>query len=885
MRLHLSLAAALLIPQLLAAEEPKLDAYGDLLPAGAIARLGTVRLRHTDFTSQLAFLPDGKVLISVGEDGTLRHWDAATGKELKRIQLYPRIAGSQIGKRSAASGMNWSVGYGGANPRLVRFTAEGGVIAVDKGEVEFLDTTTGKEIRKIKPDLAAWTPVLSADGNFWAGASGNNTISIWNVQTSERRATLGISQSDGFFRKISLSADGRLVAAARTATNPDGNKMILTVHAVESQKEIYRSEFLDQEGNNPTELLFSPDGRFLAWDPSYNSIQLLEIADGKVLRELRGKDEPAGLKQFVLAAEGKSLVAYNRGENAVRIFDTATGKETRKFAGPQPIRHSTGWLRREAIQRGMALSSDGKRLALSTDGQNIRLLDMESGKELEFSGHQAQVDHVAFGSTGKTLSSWGSDGTVRTWDLTTYKEVGCGRVAAFSEDFAVSPDGRRAAVSQEFALSLRSATTGGEIRSIRTPKSPFLTFAFTPDSRTILFQGVTETELLLGFYDTATGKEIRVVPMNLPTPVLEKDNLVMAISSVACPQYSPDGSMAAVLVNSSTLGLYDSETGRERARIEPAGRRPILGTTFAPDGKAIALDLGNEILALWEIATAKERRIYGRNPADAPVELNKTNFPHTKQFAAVFSTRAAAGAAISPDGRLLAQSCYDGSIRIWATMTGKELGKLTGHDAYVSALAFSPDGKTLASGSRDTTVLLWDVSGYPAKSKPEAKAVDVAARWADLLSPDAAKAFDSICLLVVAPDKTVPFLKKNARPAIAPDTVAIQGFIADLDSEEFEVRKQANEELTKLGEAAIPLIRTALQGDLSPEARKRLEALLAKEPRRLPTGETLRSLRAIEVLEMIGTPEAKTVLEGLAKGSPGATVTQAAKESLQRMKR
>jgi hypothetical protein len=181
--------------------------------------------------------------------------------------------------------------------------------------------------------------------------------------------------------------------------------------------------------------------------------------------------------------------------------------------------------------------------------------------------------------------------------------------------------------------------------------------------------------------------------------------------------------------------------------------------------------------------------------------------------------------------------------------------------------------------------LLWDASAFAAKTKPEAKAVDAAARWPDLLSPDAAKAFDSMCLLAATPDKSVPFLKDNARPALTPNSAAIQRFIADLDSEEFEVRKKANDELTKLGEAAVPLIRTSLQGDVSPESRKRLEALLAKEPWRVPTGETLRSLRAIEVLEMIGTAEAKSVLEELAKGTSGATVTQAAKESLQRMKR
>jgi hypothetical protein len=203
----------------------------------------------------------------------------------------------------------------------------------------------------------------------------------------------------------------------------------------------------------------------------------------------------------------------------------------------------------------------------------------------------------------------------------------------------------------------------------------------------------------------------------------------------------------------------------------------------------------------------------------------------------------------------------------------------------VTTLAFSPDGKALASGSRDTTVLLWDVSSLAAKAKPEFVAVDSAARWHDLLSQDAAKAFDAMCALVGSPDKAVSYLKEHARPAVTADAATVKQLLADLDSEQFDVRKMANDELTRLGEAVVPLVRKALEADVSPEARKRLEALLAKEPRRVPTGETLRSLRAIEVLEMIGTVEAKTVLQLLAKGTPEASVTRAAKAALERLAR
>jgi hypothetical protein len=261
-----------------------------------------------------------------------------------------------------------------------------------------------------------------------------------------------------------------------------------------------------------------------------------------------------------------------------------------------------------------------------------------------------------------------------------------------------------------------------------------------------------------------------------------------------------------------------------------------------------------------------------------------------KQFGAnspavLYSARPAAGIAFSPDVRLLAHSLVDGTVIIWDIAARKELMQLKGHRGYVPTLAFAPDGKTLASGSRDTTALIWDVSSLSAKTKSQAPAVDAAASWADLISDDAAKAFDAICTFAAAPDKTVPYLKEHARPAIGAEAATINRLIADLDSDQFETRKKANEELTKLGEAAVPFVRKGLEASPSAEARKRLEALLAKEPWRVPTGETLRSLRAIEVLEMIGTAEAKSVLTQLAKAPAEASVTRAAKSALERLER
>src|SRR5438045_1305431 len=76
------LAAALGVA--LADDKPATDVHGDPLPAGAVLRLGTVRFRHK--SSSVAYSPDGKLLASGGHDNTIRLFEAATGKEVRRLK-------------------------------------------------------------------------------------------------------------------------------------------------------------------------------------------------------------------------------------------------------------------------------------------------------------------------------------------------------------------------------------------------------------------------------------------------------------------------------------------------------------------------------------------------------------------------------------------------------------------------------------------------------------------------------------------------------------------------------------------------------------------------------------------------------------------------------
>jgi hypothetical protein len=156
--------------------------------------------------------------------------------------------------------------------------------------------------------------------------------------------------------------------------------------------------------------------------------------------------------------------------------------------------------------------------------------------------------------------------------------------------------------------------------------------------------------------------------------------------------------------------------------------------------------------------------------------------------------------------------------------------------------------------------------------------------WAALAGADPEAAADAIGYLAAtqaASERTVPFLRKSLTPALPPDPRRLRPLIADLDSDHFDVREKAQRELERMGEDAVPALRKALDGKPPAEARRRMEAIL-KQPRS-PLPEAVQAIRAVEVLENIGTPDARQVLESLAQGAPEAGLTREAKAALERL--
>ncbi len=189
-------------------------------------------------------------------------------------------------------------------------------------------------------------------------------------------------------------------------------------------------------------------------------------------------------------------------------------------------------------------------------------------------------------------------------------------------------------------------------------------------------------------------------------------------------------------------------------------------------------------------------------------------------------------------------------------------------------------------------LLTWAVGTWaapPDKGERPSPPADLGAIWKDFTQNDDAgskKAWEGMHAMIQSPQLAVPFLKERVKPAPHPDQKRIEQCLADLDSKNFRTREKAMKELEGLGQLAVPsLDRKIAEQGLSLEARRRAEALALKLNKTVLSGDELRTIRAVEILEGIGIPEAVAVLKDLASGGEGTALTEQARKALARLAR
>src|SRR5262249_16111680 len=158
----------------------------------------------------------------------------------------------------------------------------------------------------------------------------------------------------------------------------------------------------------------------------------------------------------------------------------------------------------------------------------------------------------------------------------------------------------------------------------------------------------------------------------------------------------------------------------------------------------------------------------------------------------------------------------------------------------------------------DTTALIWDLTGlmqggdFPSRRIPSS---ELQALWEELSQSPASRGSVALSKLVAASGDAVPFLQKMLHPIAPADPNAIETHINDLGERVFGVRKGAMEELEKIGAAAVPALRRALRDNPAAELMHRAKQLL-QQLDSTSSAEAIQIVRALEVLERIGTADA-----------------------------
>ncbi len=199
---------------------------------------------------------------------------------------------------------------------------------------------------------------------------------------------------------------------------------------------------------------------------------------------------------------------------------------------------------------------------------------------------------------------------------------------------------------------------------------------------------------------------------------------------------------------------------------------------------------------------------------------------------------------------------------------------------YTGCVAFSPDGQRLATTS-GRSALVWDVSSMLLKSAP----TSFATAWADLASTDGVRGFNSIRHFIDHPAEAFKAFAVIKAVPVA-DAARVAKWIEQLDAPRFADREAASKSLLTDADQTRGALQSALLKSPSAESRQRIEAILAATGDDKPlTGDALRTARAIEVLERIGTTEAQARLKELVGGAADAARTRDAAVAVQRLNR
>lgn len=625
--------------------------------------LGSIKGQPGDCRS-LAFLGDGKKIVTGGSAQTLKLWDAETKKEIETLRQLERTEDMPIPLAMAAAG----------DGSLIALTTE------DKGII-VRDGLTGAVKANFKDHEDAVTCVaFSPDQKTLASGSADKTIKLWDVAAGKERATL--KGHTNWIYALAFSQDGKtLLSGAYDKT--------IRLWDVENAKELGS---IEAHRGSVRAVAISPDGKMIASGGSDRTVKVWNAADRELKFAVKGHE--GSIRSLSFSSDGKILASCGEDGN-VKLWNTATGKQfvaTKKehpeeatvvvFVGERTVLSggadgaifqwdaATGQMfgalpGHAGPVSGIALVKNGAEFISTGTDRAIRRYRRDSPGPVLFKGHTGVVQYAAFSPDGKRFVSCGEwpegDRTVRIWDVEKGTEIlkidhpGQAPMAIFS------PNGRFiASTSDDSNIYLWDAKTGEKVRTFKGHSEVVMGIAFNAEGTQLLSGGSDSTARV---WDVETGRELQKFTGH-------SGSMVKRVA------FHPDGKHALTAGRDNFVRMWSIDNANEVQKFKSSGKwADSLAVTR--DGKYLAVagtfENGREVY-IYEIESGK------------------------KLIECIGHTEGLTHVSFSADGKRLLSSSYDGTARLWDRETGRELYRWPAYGEFLWSAEFSPDNKWVLTG-------------------------------------------------------------------------------------------------------------------------------------------------------------------------------------------
>ena len=556
----------------------------------------------------------------------------------------------------------------------------------EEGTIFLWDLESGEVTRRFEGHTEEIFVIgFSCEEDFFATCSRDKTIKIWNVETGELMRNIDCGEE--FANDVDVSQDGSLLAGSfRNNT--------VKIWDVKTGMEI---KTLNPNVGYISSICFMEDDEILEVISNANIAAYINLKTFKKVRmpcmtpnitDVTVEDEECRLYK-VVPVDGN--IEFRIKNNYVKIPDFLKNREFILEIRPGKAKywHNVHIILDRKCKEFVEIDGDveafknyrgTKNLVLidsfvetKPNTTDFKLVDLETCKEVfRTTGYTGSSNSASFSPDGKILASGHRDGKLRLRDPETGEMINvfdvCFDYGFTYTNLEFSPCGRYLFHEYDLEKSrMLEVSTGKIIREF-----PIEFFSYQDG----MITGIEDKTGNLCAWDTLTGEkvyEIKSEDLDCRDVRLNPDKKILAV-------YVYEGDL-------ETVYILDMQTGEKYPIPGKYVGESIdfEGAAFSPDGKMFAMPAyEKKSVLVWDVFEKKEVHLF-------------------EDASSIYCI------AFSPDSKLIAYAGGEVEISLRNLETGELIKDFTGHTSVIETLAFSPDGKHLASTSWDGTVRVWTV--------------------------------------------------------------------------------------------------------------------------------------------------------------------------------